>query len=53
MSIFQRGRMGGTGQGLGGYCVCLNCGHREPHVAGKPCMFRLCPQCKSLMIRER
>ena len=47
-----RGRMGGTAAGPGGYCVCPNCGHREPHVAGQPCTDKQCPECGARMIRE-
>ena len=48
-----RGRMGGFGLGINGECVCNRCGHTEPHITGKPCMFKLCPNCKAMMTRKR
>jgi len=45
--------MGGFGGGPGGYCVCPNCGYREPHKAGVPCYQQICPKCGGRMIRER
>ena len=50
-----RGRMGGPlAAGPGGYCVCSNsdCGHKVPHLVGKPCTQRKCPKCGSPMVRE-
>jgi len=48
-----RGRKGGPlAGGVGGYCVCPNCGHREPHERGVPCIQVKCPQCGTGMIRE-
>lgn len=48
-----RGRMGGPkAAGPGGYCVCPNCGHKQPHVAGQPCTELTCPKCGTRMIRE-
>jgi len=48
-----RGRMGGRyAAGPGGNCVCPNCGHKEPHVAGQPCTDRKCPECGTMMVRE-
>ncbi|MGQ9493080.1 MAG: hypothetical protein ACUVR2_04890 [Anaerolineae bacterium] len=47
------GRMGGPkAAGPGGYCVCPNCGHKQPHVAGQPCTELACPKCGTRMIRE-
>lgn len=47
------GRMGGPkAAGPGGNCVCPNCGHQEPHVAGQPCYQEKCPKCGTQMIRE-
>lgn len=49
----DRGRMGGPkAAGPGGYCVCPNCGHKQPHVAGQPCTALTCPKCGTRMIRE-
>jgi hypothetical protein len=49
-----RGRGGGTrpGSGPSGNCVCPNCGHRIPHVAGQRCIDIACPKCGTKMIRE-
>jgi hypothetical protein len=47
------GRMGGTlAAGPGGFCVCPNCGHKEEHLAGKPCVQQKCPECGTKMTRE-
>ena len=63
-----RGMGGGQGQGQGGrrsgrgrgplaagpdgYCVCPQCGQREPHQRGVPCFERKCPNCGALMVRQ-
>lgn len=50
--MFQtKGRKGGRGLGIGGSCKCPKCDHRETHITGKPCMFKRCPHCGSLMYR--
>jgi hypothetical protein len=47
------GRMGGpTVLGPGGDCVCPQCGQREAHKRGVPCLERKCPQCGTAMTRE-
>ena len=47
------GRMGGPfAAGPGGYCVCPNCGYREPHIAGQPCPQKTCPRCGTPLVRE-
>jgi predicted Fe-Mo cluster-binding NifX family protein len=47
------GRMGGSlAAGPTGYCVCSQCGQREPHKRGMPCFERKCPKCGSAMTRE-
>lgn len=57
MNETTRGRRG-QGQGgpfvggVGGNCICPNCGHREPHQRGIPCVQVKCPQCGTEMIRE-
>lgn len=52
--MFQnKGRKGGMGLGIGGNCICYKCGHSEPHITGKPCMFKSCPHCGSIMSRKR
>jgi len=46
------GRMGGgKAAGPGGYCVCPNCGHQEPHTVGVPCYQKKCPECGTQMTR--
>ena len=46
------GRMGGRGAGPGGDCLCINCGHREPHQQRQPCNQKKCPKCGQLLSRE-
>jgi len=46
----QRG--GRFAAGAGGSCVCTQCGQREPHERGVPCMERKCPKCGAVMARE-
>lgn len=47
------GRMGGSGQGnAAGYCICTNCGYREPHERAVPCVEKQCPQCGKPMARK-
>jgi predicted Fe-Mo cluster-binding NifX family protein len=47
------GRMGGPlAAGPGGYCVCPQCGHKEPHQVGVPCLQKRCPKCGTAMVRE-
>jgi len=47
------GRMGGSvAAGPGGYCVCPQCGHKEPHQVVVPCLQRQCPKCGTAMVRE-
>jgi predicted Fe-Mo cluster-binding NifX family protein len=59
---------GGKGRGQGGqgagrmsaslaiestdYCVCPQCGHRESHERGVPCVERKCPKCGTVMTRQ-
>jgi len=48
-----RGRRGGPkAAGPDGQCVCSNCGHKEPHVAGEPCFEKKCPKCGTTMTRD-
>lgn len=46
-----RGRMGGRGLGIGGECLCPQCGTRAPHERGVPCAQQKCPQCGTAMVR--
>ena len=48
-----RGRRGGgLGAGLGGVCVCPNCGKTLPHQRAVPCNQVKCPNCGSPMARQ-
>jgi NAD-dependent SIR2 family protein deacetylase len=40
------------GMGARGTCICVGCGHREPHRPGSPCREQRCPQCGKAMLRE-
>lgn len=47
------GRMGGARQvGPAGECVCPQCGHREAHERGVPCVQKVCPKCGTALTRE-
>ena len=47
------GRGGGPfAAGPGGDCICPECGHKVPHVAGQPCNQKTCPKCGATMTRE-
>ncbi|MBN1866800.1 NifB/NifX family molybdenum-iron cluster-binding protein [Candidatus Sumerlaeota bacterium] len=46
------GRMGGPlAAGPAGECVCPQCGAKEPHERGTPCVGRKCPKCGAAMTR--
>ena len=48
-----RGRMGGPLAGsAAGSCLCPDCGHREPHERGAPCVQKKCPKCGTAMTRQ-
>ncbi len=46
------GRMGGTGAGLGGQCVCPECQVSLAHQRGVPCTALKCPKCGAAMVRQ-
>ena len=47
-----RGMRGfGRGVGVSGYCVCPQCGHRQPHERGVPCGQTQCPKCGANLTR--
>lgn len=51
-----RGRTGGSGMpgqgaGVGGKCVCPQCGYSESHERGNPCDRKNCPRCGTIMTR--
>ena len=47
------GRMGGTpAEGPAGFCVCSQCGERQPHKPGAPCFEQKCSKCGVAMMRE-
>jgi predicted Fe-Mo cluster-binding NifX family protein len=45
-------RMERTQAGPDGTCVCPQCGHREPHERGLPCIEKECPSCGQKMVRQ-
>lgn len=47
-----QGLGGGTGEGLGGNCICPKCGYKTEHVIGKACNKTKCPKCGTMMDRE-
>jgi len=55
-----RQRGGGLGSRSGGrgafagtsFCVCPQCGHREPHQRGQACIECTCPKCGVKLVRE-
>lgn len=47
-----KGKNNGGAMGLGGYCVCTKCFHKEPHQRGVKCTSIKCPECGHTMIRE-
>jgi len=50
--VIGRGRRGGLlAAGAGGTCLCPQCGHREPHELGMPCVQKQCPKCGTKLTR--
>ncbi|HEX2970626.1 MAG TPA: hypothetical protein VHO46_16125 [Bacteroidales bacterium] len=35
-----------------GFCICMNCGKKIPHIKGMPCRENNCPDCGKSMLRE-
>jgi len=35
-----------------GFCICIQCNTRIPHIKGKPCREIDCPECGKKMLRE-
>jgi hypothetical protein len=53
MGAGRKGRMGPPGAaGPAGTCMCYQCGYREPHKPGVPCLHKVCPRCGGKMGRE-
>jgi len=49
----RAGRMGGPkAAGPEGFCVCPQCGRKEPHERGVPCTQKKCPNCGVPLTRE-
>ncbi len=46
-----RGRHVRGNAGPGGECGCPACGYREPHESGIPCVERVCPNCRTALVR--
>lgn len=42
----------GYGLGLGGMCVCPECGYKTEHARANPCLGMPCPECGVKMVRE-
>lgn len=40
------------GSGVGGRCICPNCGHTIAHTRLKPCNTIKCSKCGTTMTRE-
>jgi len=40
------------GMGSEGFCVCIKCGYRKPHIPGVPCKDERCPNCGAVLLRE-
>ena len=49
-----RGRNDGDrrGAGVGGRCLCPECGNTIRHITNQPCNQIKCPKCGAMMTRE-
>lgn len=52
MRMGKRGASKGFGKGQGGFCICLQCGEKQPHQRGIPCGSIKCSKCGSIMVRD-
>ena len=43
---------GGSGEGIGGNCVCPSCGYTTSHSRLQPCNQTKCPKCGTIMARQ-
>jgi predicted DNA-binding protein (UPF0251 family) len=34
------------------FCACTSCNYKEPHKRGVPCFTRICPVCKTPLVRQ-
>jgi predicted Fe-Mo cluster-binding NifX family protein len=46
------GRSGAQAAGALGHCICPQCGQKEAHERGVPCIERKCPKCGTAMTRQ-
>jgi hypothetical protein len=49
----RQGSRGGRGAGMGGSCICPNCGNTIAHQAGIPCYQINCVKCGARIIRKQ
>lgn len=49
---FNRGNHHNRHQSEQGVCVCPKCGYSIPHTPGIPCSSKVCPVCKSWLVRS-
>jgi hypothetical protein len=47
-----RGRNNGGAFGVGGFCICAQCGTKTAHKSGVKCTTLKCPKCGHVMVRE-
>jgi hypothetical protein len=39
-------------QQYNGYCICVHCNTKYPHVKKQPCRNKTCPECGRALMRE-